>query len=345
MKQPKVSLIIPAYNAGEYIERAMKSVLAQTHGELELIVVDDGSTDETAETAARIACADTRAHVIRMPNSGPAAARNRGMEAISADADYVMFVDADDYIAPAAVEYALTAAARGAELVLMGFTILSHDGARRDYYEPEAMFDASTLGEALPRLYTANMLNQVWAKLFSARLIREGALRFLDFRWGEDRLFIFDCLERAVMTAMLPECRYFYVMHAGESLISRYYEKKPEACCLADSRMQQLCSRFGTEDDAPCRYMFVKSIFSCMTNLYSPSCDLDYRGKRAYVRGILQNPQVQQRSEGSFGSAAARIMCAVMHTRCVALNMLMFRIVALAGRVTPRLFMALKHKK
>ena len=111
MKQPKVSVIIPAYNAEEYIERAMKSVLGQTHEELELIVVDDGSTDGTQDIAARIAYTDTRAHIIRMPNSGPAVARNRGMEAISPDADYVMFVDADDYIAPDAVEYALTAAA------------------------------------------------------------------------------------------------------------------------------------------------------------------------------------------------------------------------------------------
>jgi len=345
MKQPKVSVIIPAYNAGEYIERAMKSVLGQTHDELELIVVDDGSTDATAEIAVRTARNDGRAHVIRMPNSGPAMARNRGIDAISPDADYVMFVDADDYIAPDAVEYALTAAAKGAELVLMGFVILSPDGTRRDYCEPEAMLDASTLGAALPQLYTANMLNQVWAKLFSARLIRDGVLRFLDFRWGEDRLFVFDCLERAVLTAVLPECRYFYVMHAGESLISRYYERKPEACCLADSRMQQLCSRFGTKDDAPCRYMFMKSIFSCMTNMFSPSCDLDYRGKREYVRGILQNPQVQQRSEGASGGAPVKIMCAVMRTRCVALNMLMFRAVALAGRAAPKLFMSLKHKK
>ena len=345
MKAAKVSVIIPAYNAEEYIERAMQSVLTQTHDELELIVVDDGSTDATAEIAARIARPDARAHVIRTPNSGPAAARNRGIEVISPDTDYVMFVDADDYIAPDAVEYALTAAAKGAELVLMGFTILSPDGARRDYFEPEAVFDASTLGAALPRLYAANMLNQVWAKLFSARLIRDGGLRFLDYRWGEDRLFIFDCLERAAVTAMLPECRYFYVMHAGESLISRYYEKKPEACCLADSRMQQLCVRYGTEDDAPCRYMFVKSVFSCMTNLFSPSCDLDYRGKRAYVRAILQTPQVQQRSQGSFGSAPVKLMCAVMHTQCVALNLFMFRVVAFVGRATPKLFMALKHKK
>ena len=343
--ESKVSVIIPAYNAQDYIERSVRSVLGQTHENLELIVIDDGSDDNTADIVSRIALTDRRAHLIRTPNAGPALARNRGMEAVSPDADFVMFVDADDYIADNAIEYALTAAEKGAELVLMGFTILSPDGSHRDYYEPEAIFDSSTLGEALPRLYTANMLNQVWAKLFSAKLIRSGGLRFLDFRWGEDRLFVFDCLERALLTAMLPDCRYFYVMHAGESLISRYYDKKPEACCLADTRMQQLCNLYGNTNDAGCRYMFMKSIFSCMTNLFSPSCDLSYSGKREYVRGIITNPQVIQRSQGSFGSGSVKIMCAVMRTGCVSLNLFMFRMVALVGRVAPKLFIKLKHKK
>lgn len=343
--EAKVSVILPAYNAVDYIARAIDSVLTQTHHALELIVVDDGSTDGTADVAAPLIAADSRAHLLRIPNSGPAVARNRGLDVISADADYVMFIDADDFIAPDAVEYALSAAEKGAELVLMGFTILNPDGSRRDYYEREELLTAVTLGDALPRLYMANMLNQVWAKLFSTRLLRELGLRFLDYRWGEDRLFVFDCLEHAAMTAMLPECRYFYVMHEGESLISRFYDKKPEACRLADTRMQQLCAKLGTRDDSGCRYMFVKSIFSCMTNLFSKSCTLSYKEKRAYVRGILNDAQVKSRSVGTFGGAPVRIMCAVMRTGCVGLNMLMFRLVAAASHAAPKLFMRLKHKK
>lgn len=342
----KVSVIIPAYNAAADIARAAESVLGQSHRALELIVVDDGSKDDTAAVLAELSRKDSRMRYISIQNSGPAAARNCGLAAISPDADFVMFADADDYLAPDAIEYALAAAADNkAELVLMGFTIENPDGSRRDYFEPQAVYDEASLGDALPRLYKANMLNQVWAKLFSARLIREGALRFQDYRWGEDRLFIFDCLERAAKVAVLPECKYFYVMHEGESLISRFYEHKLAACCLADSRMQQLCRSFGTADDSGCRYMFVKSIFSCMTNMFSPSCPLDYRGKRAYVREILQNQQVQQRSRSVFGGKAVQLMCAVMHTRCVWLNMLMFRVVAFTGRHAPALFMRLKHRK
>ena len=91
--------------------------------------------------------------------------------------------------------------------------------------------------------------------------------------------------------------------------------------------------------------MFVKSIFSCMTNLFTPSCTLSYGGKREYVRGILRSQQVQQRSRGVYGGAAVKIMCAVMHTRIVWLNMLMFRLVAFTGRAAPKLFMRVKHRK
>ena len=114
MSDVKVSVIIPAYNAAEFIGRAVESVLSQTHRALEVIVVDDGSDDGTADAVSRLAASEARLHLVRMPNSGPAVARNRGMEAISADAEYVMFVDADDYLAPDAVERALSAAQDGA---------------------------------------------------------------------------------------------------------------------------------------------------------------------------------------------------------------------------------------
>lgn len=341
----KLSVIMPAYNAEKYIARSVESVLGQSWKELELIVVDDGSVDETAKIISGIAARDSRVRLMSIENSGPAMARNYALENLGDDAEYVTFIDADDELLPGALEYAMGKAAEGFDFTIFGFTIQSADGSRRDYFEPEAEFSADTLGAALPKLYMANMLNQVWAKVFSARLIRDNKLRFPDFRWGEDRLFIFDCLEKAEKVAVLPQCRYLYVMHPGESLITRYYDKKLHVCCLADRRMSGLCTRFGTADDSPCRYMFVKSIFSCITNIFSPSCPLNGKGKRAYVREILENEQVQKRSRKSFGGISVKLMCAVMHTRIVWLNMLMFYLVAFAGRALPNVFMALKHKK
>jgi glycosyltransferase involved in cell wall biosynthesis len=94
MKGPLVSVVVPAYNAERYIGEAIESVLAQTYSPVELIIVDDGSTDRTAEVAG----AYSEATVISQENSGPSAARNRG--AASARGEFLAFHDSDDAMTP-----------------------------------------------------------------------------------------------------------------------------------------------------------------------------------------------------------------------------------------------------
>ena len=96
MAVPSVSVIMPAYNAERFIARGMASALAQSAGDLELIVVDDGSTDATAARVS--ACSDPRVRLIRQPNRGVSRARNRGLR--EATGDWVAFLDSDDEWAP-----------------------------------------------------------------------------------------------------------------------------------------------------------------------------------------------------------------------------------------------------
>jgi len=343
-KTPRAAVIVPAYNAEATIEKTVRSVLNQSMGDLLLIVVDDGSTDETAAILERLQGEDARLLPIRIPNGGPARARNVALEAVPDGTEYLMFSDADDLLSPDALEYAIKNGG-GADLVLMGFSILQPDGSENRYFEPQALYTPDTLGTALGRLYKANLLNQVWGKLFRAALIQKGNLRFADFRWGEDRLFIYDCLERAGSVAVLPEIRYQYIMHPGESLITRYYDKKPDVCVLADERMQELCERFGAEDQRDFRYMFMKGIFSCMTTLFSPKCTLTKEEKEAEIRRILENEHVRARSSDVFGGPAVQALCAVIRTGSVPLSYAAFSFVAKAGEAAPRLFTRLKHKK
>lgn len=95
---PLVSVIMPAYNAERYIAESINSVCAQTYPDWELIVIDDGSTDNTASVVRRLATADTRIHLITQPNGGPARARNAGIAV--ARGDLVAFLDSDDLWVP-----------------------------------------------------------------------------------------------------------------------------------------------------------------------------------------------------------------------------------------------------
>jgi len=341
----KVSLVMPAYNAAGFIRRSVGSVLGQSYRNIELIVIDDGSKDDTAAVLAEIAAEDGRLRPITVENGGPAMARNRGIEAASEDTDYFMFIDSDDELLPDAVEYALKGAESGADLIAFGFTIVSADGSKGDYCEPEALIAKEDFGACFADLYKANLLNQVWGKLYSAELLRAGGVRFKDYRWGEDRLFIFDCLEKAEKIAVLPECKYLYIMQKGESLITKFYDKKFQVCLEADEQVERLCRNFGVEDESVFKYMFAKSIFSCLTNLFTPSCKLSAGEKRDFVRSVIKNEHVLRRTEKPSGGMAVKLLCAVMHTGLVGLNLLTFRMVAFAGKAAPKLFMALKHKK
>jgi len=102
MNAPKVSVIIPAYNRERLIGRAIQSVLSQTMPDWEMIIVDDGSTDDTAEAAKRVG--DARITVLRQANAGPSAARNTGMK--RARGEYIALLDSDDAYAPTFLERA-----------------------------------------------------------------------------------------------------------------------------------------------------------------------------------------------------------------------------------------------
>jgi glycosyltransferase involved in cell wall biosynthesis len=106
--QPLISVVIPAYNRAQLIPRALKSIEQQTHQNWEAIIVDDGSVDETAEVAARLACEDERIRVLRQEkNAGAQAARNLGIRA--ARGEWVAFLDSDDVFLPESLEIRLKA--------------------------------------------------------------------------------------------------------------------------------------------------------------------------------------------------------------------------------------------
>ena len=344
MSAPRVAILMPAYNAAAYIEHTVRSILRQSFDELLLIAVDDGSTDETAAILARLAAEDGRLLPITVENGGPAKARNLALSRVPAGTEYLMFSDADDEYAPDAIRTALEKGG-GADLVLMGFSIRQADGSERLYAEPEAHYTPETLGAALGRLYKANLLNQVWGKLFRAALIPEDGPRFEDYRWGEDRLFLYGCLERAQSVAVLPDRAYTYIMHPGESLITRWNPTRLSVSVRADERMESLCRRFGVTDERDFRYMFMKNVFSCLTTLYAPSCKLTAAEKRREIKRVITDERVRARSRDVFGGLPVKVLCAVIRSGSVGLNALAFRTLAFVGAAAPRLFTRIKHRK
>ncbi|MDE6612281.1 MAG: glycosyltransferase, partial [Muribaculaceae bacterium] len=106
----KVSVIIPIYNTGEYLRACIGSICRQTHRDLQIIMIDDGSAETTAAICDQIAASDHRITIVHKPNEGVSKARNHGLEI--ADGDVVCFVDSDDTIEPSMIEDLLAAMER-----------------------------------------------------------------------------------------------------------------------------------------------------------------------------------------------------------------------------------------
>ena len=96
MNKEKITVVVPIYNAEQYLERCLKSIVEQTYENLEIILVNDGSSDKSLEICERFKASDERITIISKENGGVSSARNRGIEV--ATGKYIIFIDADDYI-------------------------------------------------------------------------------------------------------------------------------------------------------------------------------------------------------------------------------------------------------
>ena len=190
---PKVSVIIPVYNAGKYLEECLRSVREQTLKEIEIICVDDGSTDNSMKILRDFADCDNRFIILNEKNSGAGAARNRGLEI--AKGEYISFLDADDFFEPTMLEKAYTACINNSAEV----TVFRSD----EYYMKTEQFKphlwsirSNLLPSTIP--FSADDVEKdifnlfvwwPWDKLFASDLIRKNNLKFQVQRTTNDLFF------------------------------------------------------------------------------------------------------------------------------------------------------------
>ena len=217
---PLVSVIIPAYNAQEYVAECVTSVIKQTAKDIEVIVVDDGSTDDTREIVASIAERDARVTLLTQSNQYAGVARNNGMD--HATGKYLYFLDADDFIEPDTLETMTGIAERtGVDIVVARSN--SHDAETHE----EALIDY-TIKDMSTRqvLHNADyagttfqsFIGWPWDKLFRADFIRERGVRFQALRTTNDAFFTFVALAIAPSIYCTDAMLFHHRTHNATSL-------------------------------------------------------------------------------------------------------------------------------
>ena len=220
--EPRVSVVIPAYNAEKTLERMMESVLGQTWRNMQVILADDGSEDGTAALACSIAEKDPRLTVIPRENLGVSATRNAALTLCTGK--YIRFADADDVLPTDSIEQMVRRAENDdSELVIGGYE--QHIGEKSSFHNLAGRDDTAVCDAIMDHLCShANsyFYGVLWNKLFVRELIERQGCRFQEnLTWGEDFAFVMDYFAGVKQVSFMKESVYHYIRTPGSTSVQQ----------------------------------------------------------------------------------------------------------------------------
>lgn len=230
-----VSIIVPVYNVESYLPQCLDSIFAQTHHNIDVILVDDGSTDESGKICDEVPLIDGRFSVFHKANGGLSDARNTGLDV--ARGAWVFFLDSDDFISPYCIEAMLDAAlASGAQIVECSFDSVE-DGETIAWSAPTGKYELFRQPEALERfLDYAGTSVMAWNKLYRTSLFK--GIRFPVGRLNEDEFTTPYLVERVSSYASIKDSLYAYVQREGSIMHSPFSERKLDAIEALSQRLE-----------------------------------------------------------------------------------------------------------
>lgn len=305
---PLISVIIPIYNLEKYIDDCLKSVTEQTYTNLEILIVNDGSTDLSGEKCAKWAEQDSRIVYINKGNGGAASARNAALDVCKGD--LYVFVDGDDGISPEYIQILYNhLAERDADIAICGWV------DRRENEHVEAVgtgkdcfvYDKT---EALRKLlYQEEYDTAMWCKLYKRELF-EG-LRFQEGNIYEDIELIYKVFERAASVVYTPYTGYFYLLRESGTTLKSFSVKKMDLIDVVEEMDAYLCGKYP-ELAGACASKFVRANFHIYLQI--PRTE-EFEKERTrienninrYRKNVIKDPRVRK------GTKAALILSGISY--------------------------------
>lgn len=244
--QPLLSVIIPVYNVEKYLKRCVNSVLKQSYSNLEIILVDDGSSDNSGAMCDEIAAFDDRVKVIHKKNGGLSSARNAGIDV--ATGTYIAFVDSDDWVDLDIYQKCIfSMQSYGCDVVDFKAIMTSGDTvASNQVYESPAIVEGSDiLYDYLYRGQTEKSPFSVCRKVYKKGLFDE--VRFPEGRINEDIATNFKLLEKSKKLIHISDVGYYYFQDNSRSLTSGKLKKKDFDLLVASKELCELAQQYPDE--------------------------------------------------------------------------------------------------
>ena len=217
---PLISILIPCYNVEQYISQCLDSIINQTYSNLQIVIVDDGSKDNTLSIAKKFAKLDSRIEVYHQENQGVAITRNTLLYKIKGD--YFLFVDSDDWIEPNMIEFLYSKIQEhNVEIAVCSNVI--NDATPKEEYREDIWNHDKTIKEFLRHV---DFNGSLWNKLISTKLISKKTLFEKGISYGEDALFTWHILQNLYKICVTNKQLYHYRIHKDSLSTQKWTPQK-----------------------------------------------------------------------------------------------------------------------
>ncbi len=306
---PVLSLIVPVYKAERYLEKCVDSILHQNFQDWELLLIDDGSPDESPAICDRYAGKDSRVRVIHQKNAGVSAARNKGLEL--AQGEWIGFVDADDWIQPDMYEVLLTES-RDADVVMCD-ALSVYENGKREPYTICQLPESCLLGhkDFFPSLLL-EFAGEVWRCIYRRSLIEKYGIRFpRGLKFSEDRVFNLRALGYSGKVRYQKKPLYMrydnqesciHVYHPDHALHGRRAAEETEKAIAEAWENDPLLQRAYL-------VQYADVFFRAFSILRSSQCGLNQQQRMSEIRKICANPDLRSMiGQYGFGGRQGRMV-------------------------------------
>lgn len=286
MVQRSVSVIVPIYNSKNYLKKCVLSILNQTYTNIEVILIDDGSSDGSSKICDDFAIQDNRVKVVHIPNGGVSNARNVGIQ--HATGEYIAFVDSDDYIDEDFLETLVKGMQKNSSDLCVSALSPERLGSSFEIriapdYEKELLF-----------LFQNFLLFGPMVKLYRAEMIRKHRISFpKGISYGEDLLFNLDYLSVIDRICYINQCGYHYVLDNTESLSRKVRWNMFDNEMMLHQRLMDWLKEKHLWTESFQKYMadrIFDTSYNALMLFYRSDCTASVKESYSQIKRIVEDP-------------------------------------------------------
>lgn len=332
MIKPNVSIIIPVYNAEKYIKQCFDSIVNQTYRDFEVIIIDDGSKDNSGNISDEYAKRDNRFKVFHLKNQGAGQARNIGLD--KSKGEYIFFIDADDWLNIDAIQKHIDEI-KEVDMVIGCSNNCYFDNDKFKYSKIEYYYPANKYltRDEVRNMYVDIAVNGVshapHNNMYKRSIIEENKIRFPNIKKYEDLAFNNEYIDKINSLSIMDGAVYNYRVSDLKGVAQKLPVNMFEIFTGVNHSLIELLSNWNVINDnsrSKLNSFYITNVASCINNTYNPNLNYDIKKRYSYIKEIVNNTDVKKACKSRSNSNFVNIISKLIYIKATILIMLCYRI-------------------